>query len=29
VGRSIEYQDWYLPNPEPTQQQRDAMAESL
>lgn len=25
VGRTIEYQDWYLPNPEPTQQQRDAM----
>ncbi len=23
--RTIEYQDWYLPNPEPTQQQRDAM----
>ena len=26
AGRTIEYQDWYLPNPEPTQQQRDAMA---
>ncbi len=25
VGRSIEYQDWYLPNAEPTKQQRDAM----
>jgi choline monooxygenase len=25
TGRSIEYQDWYLPNPQPTQQQRDAM----
>mgnify|MGYP001827468219 CR=1 FL=1 len=25
AGRTIEYQDWYLPNPEPTQQQRDAM----
>ncbi len=25
-GRTIEYQDWYLPNPEPSQQQRDAMA---
>ena len=24
-GRSIEYQDWYLPNPEPSPQQRDAM----
>jgi choline monooxygenase len=24
-GRTIEYQDWYLPNPEPTRQQRDAM----
>ena len=26
AGRTIEYQDWYLPNPEPSQQQRDAMA---
>ena len=25
AGRTIEYQDWYLPNPEPTPQQRDAM----
>jgi choline monooxygenase len=25
AGRTIEYQDWYLPNPQPTQQQRDAM----
>ena len=25
AGRSIEYQDWYLPNPEPTAQQKDAM----
>ena len=25
AGRTIEYQDWYLPNPAPTQQQRDAM----
>lgn len=25
AGRTIEYQDWYLPNPEPSQQQRDAM----
>jgi phenylpropionate dioxygenase-like ring-hydroxylating dioxygenase large terminal subunit len=25
VGGTIEYQDWYLPNSEPTQQQRDAM----
>jgi phenylpropionate dioxygenase-like ring-hydroxylating dioxygenase large terminal subunit len=25
AGNSIEYQDWYLPNPEPTQQQKDAM----
>ena len=25
VGGTIEYQDWYLPNLEPTQQQRDAM----
>lgn len=25
AGRTIEYQDWYLPNPEPTGQQRDAM----
>ncbi len=25
AGRSIEYQDWYLPNPEPTRQQKDAM----
>ncbi len=25
VASTIEYQDWYLPNPEPTQQQRDAM----
>ncbi len=25
VANTIEYQDWYLPNPEPTQQQRDAM----
>lgn len=26
VGQSIEYQDWFLPNPEPSKQQRDAMA---
>ena len=26
VGRTIEYQDWYLPNSTPSQQQRDAMA---
>jgi phenylpropionate dioxygenase-like ring-hydroxylating dioxygenase large terminal subunit len=25
VGGTIEYQDWYLPNPEPSQQQRAAM----
>ena len=25
AGHSIEYQDWYLPNPEPTRQQKDAM----
>lgn len=25
AGRTIEYQDWYLPNPVPSQQQRDAM----
>ena len=25
VGSTIEYQDWFLPNPEPSQQQRDAM----
>ena len=25
AGRTIEYQDWFLPNPEPSQQQRDAM----
>jgi len=25
VDRTIEYQDWYLPNPEPSKQQRDAM----
>ncbi len=25
AGRTIEHQDWYLPNPEPSQQQRDAM----
>ena len=24
-GRTIEHQDWYLPNPEPSRQQRDAM----
>jgi phenylpropionate dioxygenase-like ring-hydroxylating dioxygenase large terminal subunit len=26
VDSTIEHQDWFLPNPEPTQQQRDAMA---
>jgi choline monooxygenase len=25
AGRTIEHQDWYLPNPQPTRQQRDAM----
>jgi choline monooxygenase len=25
AGGTIEHQDWYLPNPEPTRQQRDAM----
>jgi phenylpropionate dioxygenase-like ring-hydroxylating dioxygenase large terminal subunit len=25
AGRTIEHQDWYLPNPEPTEQQRAAM----
>ena len=25
AGQTIEHQDWYLPNPEPTRQQRDAM----
>ncbi len=25
AGRTIEYQDWYLPNPQPSQQQLDAM----
>ncbi len=25
AGRTIEYQDWFLPNPEPSRQQRDAM----
>ena len=25
VGHTIEHQDWYLPNPEPSRQQRDAM----
>ena len=25
AGRTIEYQDWYLPNAEPTAQQKDAM----
>jgi choline monooxygenase len=25
AGRTIEHQDWYLPNPEPSKQQRDAM----
>ena len=25
VDRTIEYQDWYLPQPEPTQQQQDAI----
>ena len=25
AGRTIEYQDWYLPNPRPSQQQLDAM----
>ncbi len=25
VGRTLEYQDWYLPNPEPSPQQRGAM----
>ena len=25
LGRTVEYQDWYLPNPEPSQQQRAAM----
>jgi phenylpropionate dioxygenase-like ring-hydroxylating dioxygenase large terminal subunit len=25
VGGTIEHQDWYLPNPEPSRQQRDAM----
>ena len=25
AGRTIEYQDWFLPNAEPSQQQRDAM----
>ncbi|HEY5738142.1 MAG TPA: aromatic ring-hydroxylating dioxygenase subunit alpha [Gammaproteobacteria bacterium] len=25
AGRTIEHQDWYLPNPEPSRQQRDAM----
>jgi choline monooxygenase len=25
AGRTLEHQDWYLPNPEPSRQQRDAM----